>query len=130
MPRARYTADGGLYRIGRLDFEPGDEHEVDRETAEHLSDHDDFVVTVEKDTAEKSDAGDDEGETDSDEQADQDDETDDFDVDAFLDRTPVDDVVEDIEAGEVDDHLDAVAEAAGRVTVEDAIGQRRAELEG
>jgi len=53
-----------------------------------------------------------------------------FDVDAFLDRTPVDDVVEDIEAGEVDDHLDAVAEAAGRVTVEDAIGQRRAELEG
>ncbi len=126
MPRARYTGDGGLYRIGRLNFEPGDEKEVDRETAQHLSDRDDFVVTVEKDAGEESDDGDDE----DDEADSEDDKADGFDVDAFLDRTPVDDVVEDIEAGEVDDHLDAVAEAAGRVTVEDAIGQRRAELEG
>ena len=53
---------------------------------------------------------------------------DEFDVEEFLDRTPVDDVVEDIESGEVDEHLDAVGEAADRVAVDDAIGERRAEL--
>jgi len=59
----------------------------------------------------------------------EDDDQDGFDAAAFVDRTPVDDVVDDIEAGEADDHLDAVAEAADRVSVEDAVGQRRAELE-
>ncbi len=56
-------------------------------------------------------------------------ELDGFDASAFVDRTPIEDVVEDIHAGEADDHLDAVAEAADRVGVEDAVGERRAELE-
>lgn len=57
------------------------------------------------------------------------DESDGFDAEAFADRTPMDDVIEDIEAGEADEHLDAVAEAADRVGVQDAVGERRAELE-
>ena len=123
MPRARYTADGGRYRIGRITFEPGDEKEVDRDVANHLSDHDDFEVTVEKDAVDEP-----EDETDSDDAEEED--TDGFDAAAFVDRTPVDDVVDDIEAGEADGHLEAVQEAADRVGVEDAAGQRRAELEG
>lgn len=49
MPRARYTG-GGIYRVGGHSFEHGDEREIDRELATHLSDHDDFEITVEKKT--------------------------------------------------------------------------------
>lgn len=52
-------------------------------------------------------------------------ETDDFDVEAFLDRTPVHDVVDDIKDGEADGHLDEVYDAAERLTVEDAVETRR-----
>jgi hypothetical protein len=44
MPTARYTADGGTYRVGGISFNPGDEHEVDAELAEHLEDVDEFEV--------------------------------------------------------------------------------------
>ena len=37
--------------------------------------------------------------------------------------------VADIRAGEADGHLDEVAEADDRTTTQDAIGERRAELE-
>lgn len=124
MPRARYTAEGGTYRVAGISFEPGDEREVDRELATHLSDNDDFEVIVEKDAA---DGSTEEDETDSTDDVDED--ADAFDAAAFVDRTPYGDVVDDIEAGEADDHLDAVAEAADRVAVEDAVGERRAELE-
>ena len=134
MPRARYTAEGGTYRVAGISFEPGDEREVDHELADYLSDHKDFVVSVEKAASDvesdSADDDDDEDETDSDGDGEGQGGGDGFDVGAFLDRTPVDDVVEDIKAGEADDHLSAVAEAANRVTIEDAIGQRRAELEG
>lgn len=57
----------------------------------------------------------------------------DFDADVFVDRTPMSDVVDDIEAGEVDGNLDAVEEAEAhgrdRVGVADAIASRREELE-
>jgi hypothetical protein len=52
-----------------------------------------------------------------------------FDIAGFLDRN-VDPVVDDVRAGAVDEHLDDIAEQADRVTVSDAIGERRAELEG
>lgn len=61
------------------------------------------------------------------------DETDDageeFDLDEFLDEN-VPPIEEAIAAGEVDDHLEAIDEASERVGVQDAVGQRRAELEG
>lgn len=53
-----------------------------------------------------------------------------FDVDAFLDRTPVSDVADDIASGMVDPHLDAIQDAADRVTVEDAVADRREEIDG
>lgn len=50
-----------------------------------------------------------------------------FDADAFVDRTPVSDVADDIAAGDADGHLDAVAAADDRKTVQDAVEERRAE---
>jgi hypothetical protein len=52
------------------------------------------------------------------------DEDDAFDAAAFVDRTPMDDVVEDIESGEVDAHLEEIAAAADRVGVQDAVETR------
>jgi len=49
----------------------------------------------------------------------------DFDAAVFVDRTPMDDVVADIVAGEADGHLDAVAEEASRQGVLDAIDERQ-----
>lgn len=133
MPRARYIAEGGTYRVGGVSFEPGQEREVDHELADYLSNREDFVVSVEKaDAVEKVDAGEDEVDSPGDDQADDDGdvgEDEGFDPSGFVDRTPMSDVVDDIHAGEVDDHLDAVQEAAERVGVQDAIGERRADLE-
>lgn len=53
-----------------------------------------------------------------------------FDVESFVDRTPVFEVVDDIEAGEADGHLDAVKAADDRVTVEEAVDSRKAEIAG
>lgn len=53
------------------------------------------------------------------------DDTSDFDAAAFVDRTPMDDVIADIEAGVADDHLDAVAEEASRQGVLDAVSERQ-----
>jgi len=50
---------------------------------------------------------------------------DEFDAAEFVDRTPMDDVVGDIESGDVDDHLEAIKEAADREGVQDAVSERR-----
>lgn len=52
-------------------------------------------------------------------------ETDGFDAEAFVDRTPMEDVVADIESGEYDEHLDAIVNAAERAGVEDAVDARQ-----
>jgi hypothetical protein len=49
----------------------------------------------------------------------------DFDVAAFVDRTPMDDVVADIKSGEYDAHLDAIEAEASRQGVLDTIDGRR-----
>jgi len=49
----------------------------------------------------------------------------DFSADAFVDRTPMEDVVQDLESGEYDAHLDAIEGAADRQGVQDAIADRR-----
>lgn len=51
-----------------------------------------------------------------------------FDADAWLDRD-YQERADAVAAGDVDEHLDAVADAESSDTVLDAIGERRAELE-
>jgi hypothetical protein len=50
---------------------------------------------------------------------------DEFDAAEFVDRTPMDVVIDDIESGDVDDHLEAIKEAADREGVQDAVSERR-----
>jgi hypothetical protein len=53
----------------------------------------------------------------------------DFDAEAFVDRTPVSDVVDDLETGEYDDRLDEILEAEqrgrNRKSVQSAVEERR-----
>jgi len=60
---------------------------------------------------------------------DEEDEDEEFDAEAFVDRTPVSDVVDDIESGEYDDRLDEILvaeqENRDRKTVQDAVEERR-----
>ncbi len=129
MPTVKKT-DGprGYIRALERRVRVGETYDVSRGEAEYvLEERTDFELVEgsldgDEDDAEDDDADEGEAEEDSDDDG--------FDVEAFLDRTPVEDVEDDIHAGEVDDHLDAVQEAADRVTVETAVGERRAELEG
>jgi len=50
---------------------------------------------------------------------------DEFDAAEFVDRTPMDVVIDDIVSGDVDDHLEAIKEAADREGVQDAVSERR-----
>lgn len=109
--------------VGRL--ERGDRIEVSKAMATHLVDERGDFAVVERD--ELVDQWTDE--PDEDDPGDEAEESEEFDVMAFVDRTPVEDVAEDILAGEADAYLDAIAEAADRVTVQDAVGERRAALE-
>ena len=120
MPEVTYTADGGHYRVAGEGFDPDETRDVDAELADYLADHEDFEVGV---SADSDDV--DESENDADAEA----EADGFDVDEFLNDNvpPIEDA---IAAGEVDDHLSALDDASERVGVQDAIGERRAELEG
>lgn len=52
-----------------------------------------------------------------------------FDAEEFVDRTPMSEVVDDIENGEADGHLNAVEAEASRQGVLDAVDSRRSELE-
>lgn len=113
---------------------PGDTITVDIDVASHYQDRGFDVVSVDEggDDSTQDPSADDEATGESqdgvaDDRGDGDD--DDFDVDAFLDRTPVEDVVDDIEAGQADGHLEAVKDAADRVTVERAVDDRRESTE-
>ncbi|QLH77457.1 hypothetical protein HZS55_09180 [Halosimplex rubrum] len=48
-----------------------------------------------------------------------------FDAGEFVDRTPMSKVVEDIESGDYDAHLEEIKGAAGRQGVQDAVDERR-----
>lgn len=48
-----------------------------------------------------------------------------FDADAFVDRTPMEAVIDDLETGEYDEYLDAIEAAADREGVQEAIDDRR-----
>jgi len=143
MPRVRYTADGGHYRTNGVGFDPGDVRDVGRDLATYLASRDDFErvdwdeAAAEDDDTADAEAAQADGPSEDTTSPDETDSTaaeesaDDgaFDVGAFLDRTPVGDIADDIRAGDADGHLDELAAEASRVTVTDAIGERRAELE-
>jgi hypothetical protein len=133
MPTVRYTADGGRYRTAGVTFEPGDEHVVPTGKAEHLvEDVGDFEYVDRDETAGDGATDDADPEADGEELADGDGDGDagdgdEFDIEAWLDIDYGDRTAK-VEAGEVDDHLDTIAEAETSETVLDAIGVRRAEL--
>mgnify|MGYP006296060993 CR=1 FL=1 len=117
MPTVEKTHGGQVYLTAiSTRVATGDQIDVSEGLAEHLTEtRGDFRIVG--------------GDTTS---ADADDETDDageaFDLDEFLDQN-VPPIEEAIAAGEVDDHLKAIGKASERTGVQDAVGQRRAELE-
>jgi len=130
MPVVEKVSGGEFYHRG-LDrrLSQADRADVNADLAAYLCDERGDFERIEDHTDAEFREVDDEEDDDADEgEAEENSGDDGFDVEAFLDRTPVEDVEEDIHAGEVDDHLDAVQEAADRVTVETAVGERRAEL--
>jgi hypothetical protein len=127
MPVVKKT-HGGRVVLRAIDerVTVGDTVDVSTEYAEYLvEDRGDFtrvdVTTVDYEETDNS--------ADGDTSTDSDGDSTEFDAAAFVDRTPMDDVIEDIHAGEADGHLDDVAAEASRVGVEDAVGERRAELD-
>jgi len=122
MPRIHYDG-GGRYRTSGHLFEEGDIAEVDEELADYLCEKDAFArvddsaVTVDESEADENnetDEADSEG----------------FDVDEWINEHHYQAREEQVRAGAVDEHLDAIAEAESSTTVQDAVGERRAELEG
>lgn len=103
------------------------EHYLDRgfERVDDGADDADSDDTADADTVDDSDAEQsaDDGEVDLP-------DPEEFDVGAFLDRTPVSDVVDDIEAGKADGYLDAVDAEASRVTVTQAVDDRKDAIGG
>ena len=126
MPVAEKTTGGEVYLRGidqRVSI--GDRVDVSDEFAEYLvEERTDFrLVDVQDVEFEETDN------EDTDDTSEDVDEESGFDAEEFVDRKPMDDVIEDIHAGEADDHLTAVQDAAERVGVSDAVGERRAELD-
>ncbi|QRY26364.1 MULTISPECIES: hypothetical protein [Halobacterium] len=115
MPVAEKTTGGEVYLRG-IDrrVSAGDRVDVSEAFARYLiEERGDFRLVDDQDVDDAG-AGDDTGSG--------------FDLEEFLDKDAKE-IVEDVEAGEADNHLDAVAGATEYVTVEDAIGERRATLE-
>lgn len=111
----------------RVPLEDGELVVDDEETARAFANTYDALELVEDSSDDGASDEDDENKEDSTETTDGDvDEA--FQPEAFLDRTPMDDVVQDIEDGMVDDQLDQVEEHAEREGVQDAVDARRDEL--
>ncbi|QLK25417.1 hypothetical protein HYG81_15185 [Natrinema zhouii] len=135
METVRYTDEGGRYRTGGVTFEPGDVGEVSAGLAEHLvADVGSFEYVDEEtlETADTEDEDETEGE-DEGEEAPNGSETKNSVVTA-PDEFTIDEIEAELETGEWDDHLETLREneEAGkdRAGVHDAIGVRRAEIEG
>jgi len=139
MPTVRYTADGGRYRVAGQTLEPEATVEVASGLAERLVDD---VGTFEyvdvadgaPDASDPDDAGDTGASTsaaDSDSAEPPADEPGGeggaFDVDQWLDRDYTE-RADRVRAGDVDAHLEEIADAERSDTVLDAIGERRAEI--
>jgi len=118
----------GLAPDGPLQFDDGVATVGDQARAEAIADR--YAAIVYAGSGDDGDSGEEGASDEEDEDASGTDEADDaFDAESFVDRTPMEEVVSDIESGDYDEHLDAIeaAEAAGRDRdgVADAINERR-----
>ena len=123
MPLIHYGG-GGRYRTSGHLFEEGDIVDVDEDLADYLCEKDAFGRVDEMPADAKDDT---EAESGSDEEPT---ESEGFDVDAWIDDNHYQERSEEVRAGKHDEHLDAIADAESATTVQDAVGERRAELEG
>jgi hypothetical protein len=121
MVRVHYDG-GGRYRTSGHQFEEGDIVDVDEGLAEYLCEQDAFG-RVDGDAAAEAPSEDAPA---SDEEPT---ESEGFDVDAWIDEHHYQARAEQVRAGDHDEHLDAIAGAESATTVQDAVGERRAELE-
>ena len=120
MVRVRYGGGGGDRTRGRQ-FEEGAIVDVDEGLAEYLCEKDAFARVGGDAPAEP------EADVASDDDTDA--EPDGFDVERWIDALHYQERAEEVRDGEHDEHLDAIAEAESATTVQDAVGERRAELE-
>lgn len=130
----RHREDGppGFTRFGvDVNTEPGDEVTVDEELAEELVGEKAYFEFVDDSTdADSGSDSDSSGETD-DAGGDEADGYEFEDEDAwFDDHDDYEARIDRVESGEVDDHLDTIADIETSDQVKDAIGVRRAEIEG
>ena len=121
MPRVHYDG-GGRYRTSGHLFEEGDVVEVDEQLADYLCEKPAFARV---DDAPAAAPDDDETPADEAEA-----ESEGFDVEGWIDDLHYQERAEQVRDGDHDEHLDAIAEAESATTVQDAVGERRAELEG
>jgi len=122
MVRVHYGG-GGRYRTSGHQFEQGDIVDVDEQLAEHLCENEAFARVGGDTVVDEPDAdGADTDDADAD-------AADGFDVDAWIDEHHYQARAEQVRAGDHDEHLDAIAGAESATTVQDAVGERRAELE-
>jgi len=145
METVRYTDEGGRYRTGGVTFEPGDVGEVSAGLAEHLVVDVGSFEYADEETLEKADA--DEAVEDAEElpetsdlttdEAEAEDETEDETKDSVVTAPgefTIDEIEAELETGEWDDHLETLREneedGKDRAGVYDALGVRRAEIEG
>ncbi|AGN33791.1 hypothetical protein HALG_00003 [Halorubrum virus CGphi46] len=129
MPRIHYDG-GGRYRTSGHLFEEGDIAEVDEELADYLCEKDAFARVNESSLKEATVESDDTVDTLAEAETSDDSGSDAFDVDEWIDDHHYQAREEQVRDGAVDEHLDAIAEAESSTTVQDAVGERRAELEG
>jgi hypothetical protein len=122
MVRVHYSG-GGRYRTSGHQFEEGDIVDVDEGLAEYLCEKDAFGRVDETSAESGNDSTEGSGD-------DTDAEPDGFDVGTWIDDNHYQERAEEVRDGEHDEYLDAIAEAESATTVQDAVGERRAELEG
>jgi len=127
MPVYQKTTGGEVYLRGiGARVSAGDRVDVDGDFAEYLEDRGDFrPVDVQDAEPRETDGAD---ETDSTDESDGDSSGGDFDVEVWLDE-PYQERADRVLEGEVDAHLETIADGETSTTVQDAIGERRAELD-
>jgi len=121
MVRVHYSGSG-RYRTSGHQFEEGDIVDIDEDLADYLCEKDAFG-RVDETPAEVEDDAEDEAASDES-------ESEGFDVDEWIDEHHYQERAEQVRDGEHDEHLDVIAEAESATTVQDAVGERRAEIEG
>ena len=121
MPLIRHTSGPSRFGHSALSgvSSRGDEHNVTEEAATYLCDDLGYF--------ERGDVIDAEYEV-INEESDQNSDADGFNVDVYLEQNAKP-IAEEIRAGKMDAQLDAIEEADDRTTVQDAVDDRRADLE-